>query len=46
MRRRAGAAFASLKDFIAGPLQAGWVRYFAPYERVHRANVESVVATR
>jgi glyoxylase-like metal-dependent hydrolase (beta-lactamase superfamily II) len=33
-----------LKDFIAGPLQAGWVHYFAPYERVHQANVEAVVA--
>jgi glyoxylase-like metal-dependent hydrolase (beta-lactamase superfamily II) len=33
----------TLQDFIAGPLKAGWVRYFAPYERVHRANIEAVV---
>lgn len=33
-----------LKALIAGPLQAKWVNYFAPYEAVHRANVVQVVA--
>ena len=47
LHQRTGAALCSAcSDFIAGPLQAGWVSYFAPYEKVHRANVESVVATR
>lgn len=35
---------AKLSELIAGPLQAKWVNYFAPYEAVHRANVASVVA--
>lgn len=33
-----------LKTLIAGPLQAKWVNYFAPYEAVHRHNVRTVVA--
>lgn len=33
----------ALRDVIAGPLEAGWVTYFAPYEDVHRKNVEMVV---
>ncbi|CAN5312026.1 MBL fold metallo-hydrolase [soil metagenome] len=35
---------ADLKSFIAGPLQAGWVTYFEPYEAVHRQNVRETVA--
>lgn len=35
---------AKLSDLIAGPLQAKWVNYFAPYEAVHRRNVAEVVA--
>lgn len=34
----------SLATLIAGPLQAKWVNYFAPYEDVHRGNVRKVVA--
>ena len=34
----------SLADFAAGPLRAGWISYFAPYEDVHRANVAKVLA--
>jgi glyoxylase-like metal-dependent hydrolase (beta-lactamase superfamily II) len=34
----------SLSALIAGPLQAKWVHYFAPYEDVHRNNVRKVVA--
>jgi hypothetical protein len=34
----------SLATLIAGPLQAKWVNYFAPYEDVHRNNVRAVVA--
>ena len=32
-----------LATLIAGPLQAKWVNYFAPYESVHRNNVRKVV---
>jgi cyclase len=35
---------ADLKTFIAGPLQAGWVNYFPPYEAVHRQNIKEVLA--
>jgi cyclase len=35
-------ADADLKAFIAGPLEAGWVIYFPPYERVHTSNLEAV----
>ncbi len=35
---------ADLATLIAGPLQAKWVNYFAPYEAVHRNNVAAVVA--
>jgi cyclase len=35
---------AGLRELIAGPLDAGWIHYFAPYEAVHRENVESVLA--
>lgn len=35
---------AGLRDLIAGPLEAGWINYFAPYEAVHRENVETVLA--
>ena len=31
-----------LRELLAGPLDAGWIHYFAPYEAVHRANLESV----
>ena len=34
----------TLSTLIAGPLQAKWVNYFAPYEAVHRANVAEVAA--
>ena len=36
----------SLATLIAGPLQAKWVNYFAPYEDVHRANVRKVIAAK
>jgi cyclase len=31
-----------LRTFIAGPLEAGWVSYFAPYQRVHESNLAAV----
>jgi hypothetical protein len=34
----------SLREFIAEPLEAGWVHYFAPYEAVHRGNIKTVLA--
>jgi cyclase len=33
---------ADLRAFIAGPLEAGWLTYFEPYERVHASNLEAV----
>jgi glyoxylase-like metal-dependent hydrolase (beta-lactamase superfamily II) len=33
-----------LRELIAGPLEAGWVNYFEPYEAVHRENLEAVLA--
>ena len=33
---------ADLRAFIAGPLAAGWLNYFEPYERVHRSNLDAV----
>jgi cyclase len=35
-----------LRELIAGPLRAGWVNYFEPYEAVHRSNLETVLAAR
>jgi glyoxylase-like metal-dependent hydrolase (beta-lactamase superfamily II) len=34
----------SLRELIAGSLDAGSLHYFAPYEAVHRHNVETVLA--
>lgn len=31
-----------LRQLISGPLEAGWVNYFAPYERVHEQNLKRV----
>ncbi len=31
-----------LRAFIAGPLAAGWVSYFPPYQRVHESNLAAV----
>jgi cyclase len=33
---------ADLRAFIAAPLEAGWLNYFEPYERVHESNLEAV----
>jgi glyoxylase-like metal-dependent hydrolase (beta-lactamase superfamily II) len=35
---------ASLRELVAESLEAGWIRYFAPYEAVHRENVATVLA--
>lgn len=37
---------AGLQQLIAGSLEAGSIRYYAPYEAVHRENVETVLAAR
>lgn len=34
-----------LRNLISGPLEAGWVNFFAPYERVHGQNLERVSKT-
>jgi cyclase len=34
----------SLRELVAGPLRAGWINYFEPYEEVHRSNLETVLA--
>lgn len=33
-----------LRELVAGPLAAGWIRYFEPYEAVHAENVRTVLA--
>jgi glyoxylase-like metal-dependent hydrolase (beta-lactamase superfamily II) len=33
----------SLRELIAEPLDAGWIRYFAPYEAVHEENLRAVL---
>jgi glyoxylase-like metal-dependent hydrolase (beta-lactamase superfamily II) len=33
-----------LQQLIAGPLQAGWINYYPPYELVHQNNLKAVVA--
>jgi cyclase len=33
---------ADLTELVADSLEAGWITYFAPYEAVHRENLESV----
>lgn len=35
-----------LRDIIAGPLEAGWVNLFEPYEAVHRQNIDMVLAAK
>ena len=35
-----------LQEFIHGPLEAGWVNLFAPYEAVHESNVKAVLAAK
>ena len=35
-----------LRDLMAQPLEAGWITYFAPYEAVHRHNLQLVTASR
>jgi cyclase len=32
-----------LRAFVADSLAAGWITYFAPYERVHRSNLDAVL---
>ncbi|NUS71561.1 MAG: MBL fold metallo-hydrolase [Ensifer adhaerens] len=40
-----GAAIGTLKEFAAEEIASGAILYFAPYEAVHRSNVERVRAT-
>lgn len=35
-----------LNEIIRGPLDAGWVNLFEPYEAVHKANIEAVLAAK
>jgi cyclase len=35
---------AGLRELIRGPLEAGWIHYFAPYEAVHQENLATVLA--
>ena len=35
-----------LRDIISAPLEAGWVNLFAPYEAIHRQNIEVVLAAK
>ncbi|MDE2385574.1 MAG: MBL fold metallo-hydrolase [Alphaproteobacteria bacterium] len=45
MRCRTDAALRAkpLHELIAGPLEMGWVNYFAPYEEVHAQNLRRVL---
>jgi glyoxylase-like metal-dependent hydrolase (beta-lactamase superfamily II) len=36
----------TLREIINGPLEAGWVNLFEPYEAVHRQNVNEVLAAK
>lgn len=35
-----------LREIINGPLEAGWVNLFAPYEAIHRQNIDVVLAAK
>lgn len=35
-----------LNEIIRGPLDAGWVNLFKPYEAVHKRNIEAVLAAK
>jgi hypothetical protein len=35
---------APLRELVAPALDAGWIRYFAPYEAVDRENLSTVLA--
>lgn len=37
---------ARLRDLLAGPIEAGWIRWFEPYEAVHREYVAAVSRAR
>jgi glyoxylase-like metal-dependent hydrolase (beta-lactamase superfamily II) len=34
----------SLREFVADSVQAGWIRYFEPYEAVHEENLRTVAS--
>ena len=34
-----------LHELLALQLEAGWIRYFAPYEEIHRNNIAAVLAS-
>lgn len=36
----------ALRELVSEPLAAGWITYFAPYEAVHRENLETVLSER
>lgn len=33
-----------LRELVVGPLKAGWINYFPPYEAVHRQNLQRLLA--
>ena len=35
-----------LRDIINGPLEAGWINLFEPYETIHRQNIDVVLAAK
>ena len=43
--REPGLAGLDLRSFVADALEAGWITYFEPYERVHRSNLAEVART-
>jgi glyoxylase-like metal-dependent hydrolase (beta-lactamase superfamily II) len=43
-RTEPGLRNVGLRELLAGPLDAGTLNYFPPYEAVHRRNVETALA--
>jgi cyclase len=44
VREKPSLRDSDLRELIAQPLEAGWIRYYPPYEAVHRENIETVNA--
>ena len=44
MRAEPDLRDAGLRELLTESLDAGWIRYFGPYEAVHRHNVEAVLS--
>ena len=34
----------SLRELMASQIEAGWIKYFEPYEEIHRNNIAATLA--